>query len=94
MKAFSRSIMIFNALAAALSVSDPLQREMELQAVPTYTSRGKGRALGPQRPSGATWRTRHHNNALVAVGTQGKRERERRVRQMQRGVVLSVNRGW
>lgn len=84
MNPFSRSIAIFNMIAAAMSIGDATQRLLALRDIPEYSSRGKGRAHGPQRTSGVTWRVRHRNNALVPVGTQGKRECARRVRQMAR----------
>lgn len=83
MKPFGRSILVFNLIAAAMSIIDPLRRAIALQDVPTYTSRGKGRARGPQRTSGVTYRAVRRNNAKVPVGTQGKRECARRVRQLQ-----------
>lgn len=84
MKAFSRSIAIFNAIAAAMSIGDATQRLLALRDIPEYNSRGKGRARGPQRTLGVTYRAARRNNALVPVGTQGKRECARRVRQMAR----------
>lgn len=74
---FSRYASIRALIMMALAL--PLtERFAALARVPEYRSRGKGRTR--------TWATSnpitHCNNARVSPGTQGARERARRVKQM------------